>query len=222
MRTLFLAVAVSCAVSAALGVWEEKGFDYYGIILEREPFGHSPEQTEAGAERQAVVPQQQSFARNLRLSALWKIDDVGVRAGIMDLQNKQNYTLGVGDSIEGIELVSADYEGESVVVKKGAEHAQLEMQTDEARPISARDARELNPAERLRQNSYLERRRARRDKYPRPEPKKPKYSGEELRKRLKEVQMDAIRTGKPALPIPLTPEMDKQLVKEGVLPPLEE
>lgn len=30
--------------------------------------------------------------------------------------------------------------------------------------------------------------------------------------------MDAIRTGKPPLPIPLTRQMDDQLVKEGVLP----
>jgi len=221
MRIFLSAVAFLLIASSASGVWEDKGFDYYEIILDREPFGHSPEEGAAQTQEQMVVPQQQSFARSLRLSALWKIEGVGIRAGIMDLQNKQNYTLAVGDSIEGIELVSADYDGESVVVRKGAEHAQLEMQTAEARPISASDARELNPAERLRQNSYLERRRARREQYQRPEPEDPKYTGEELRKRLQEVQMDAIRTGKPPLPIPLTPEMDKKLVEEGHLPPLE-
>ena len=31
--------------------------------------------------------------------------------------------------------------------------------------------------------------------------------------------MDVIRAGLPALPVPLTKEMDDQLVAEGVLPP---
>ena len=31
--------------------------------------------------------------------------------------------------------------------------------------------------------------------------------------------MEVIRQGLPPLPIPLTPEQDSQLVKEGVLPP---
>jgi len=33
--------------------------------------------------------------------------------------------------------------------------------------------------------------------------------------------MEVIRQGLPPLPIPLTPEMDAQLVSEGVLPPME-
>ncbi len=37
---------------------------------------------------------------------------------------------------------------------------------------------------------------------------------------LRQYQMDLIRKGRAPLPIPLTQEMDEQLVKEGVLPPL--
>ena len=51
---------------------------------------------------------------------------------------------------------------------------------------------------------------------------------EELRKTkglteedLRQYQMDLTRQGKPPMPIPLTPEMDKKLVEEGVLPPLD-
>lgn len=47
-------------------------------------------------------------------------------------------------------------------------------------------------------------------------------SQEELKKHLEAQQMDAIRTGKPPLPIPLTPAMDAQLVREGVLPAQEQ
>lgn len=41
----------------------------------------------------------------------------------------------------------------------------------------------------------------------------------EIRKNLKEYQMEVIRSGMPPLPVPLTREMDDQLVQEGVLPP---
>lgn len=53
----------------------------------------------------------------------------------------------------------------------------------------------------------------------------PHLTGEEQRKFLEQYQMDIIRAGGakgPPLPIQLTPEMDAQLVKEGVLPPIED
>ena len=43
----------------------------------------------------------------------------------------------------------------------------------------------------------------------------------EVEKRLREYQMNLIRKGMTPLPIQLTPEMDAQLVKEGVLPAVE-
>ena len=46
----------------------------------------------------------------------------------------------------------------------------------------------------------------------------PKYSGEELKQHLESYQMEIIRRGLPPLPIPLTEDMDEQLVNEGVLP----
>ena len=45
-----------------------------------------------------------------------------------------------------------------------------------------------------------------------------RLTGEALQKHLQDYQMELIRTGQPPLPIPLTPEMDAQLVREGVLP----
>lgn len=49
----------------------------------------------------------------------------------------------------------------------------------------------------------------------------PQQEGELLDKQLQEYQMQLIREGLPPLPIPLTKEMDDQLVSEGILPPLE-
>lgn len=51
----------------------------------------------------------------------------------------------------------------------------------------------------------------------------PKLTGDALQQHIQQYQMDLIRAGGtkgPPLPMQLTPEMDQQLVKEGVLPPL--
>jgi hypothetical protein len=45
---------------------------------------------------------------------------------------------------------------------------------------------------------------------------------DDIEKNLQQYQMDLIRKGAKPLPIPLTQEMDDQLVKEGVLPPRED
>ena len=42
---------------------------------------------------------------------------------------------------------------------------------------------------------------------------------QEIQESLRRYHMDVIRAGLPALPVPLTKEMDDQLVAEGVLPP---
>ena len=44
---------------------------------------------------------------------------------------------------------------------------------------------------------------------------------QEAIKGVREYQMELIRKGLKPLPIPLTTEMDDQLVREGVLPPVE-
>jgi hypothetical protein len=49
----------------------------------------------------------------------------------------------------------------------------------------------------------------------------PLLEGSEMERQLQEYQMQAIREGRAPLPIPLTPEIDAQLVNEGVLPPVE-
>jgi hypothetical protein len=86
--------------------------------------------------------------------------------------------------------------------------------------------------------SYLERRRLRdewlrRANAPAEQPAAPastnaststpvRLEGESFKKQLQAYQMQLIREGRTPLPIPLTKEMDDQLVAEGVLPPLEE
>lgn len=193
-------------------------FSRYAIILERKPFGEPP--PEPPPPPPPPINPADSFAANIRLSALIDTEDGGIRVGLIDQKSNQSFFLGVGDIEEGIELVSASYEDEEAVLRRGEEMAVIKLQSGEVKPLTPQEQQErLNRASSKRL-SYAERRAARMAARAKPkEPIKPKYSGEELERHLREYQMEVIRQGLPPLPIPLTEEMDAQLVSEGVLPP---
>lgn len=190
----------------------EEGFTRYQLILDKQPFGQEPPEADI-----VQVPASESFARNLRLSMLFEGMDGSTRAGVVDNTTKKSYILRVGEPQDGLEMVEADIKTSEAMLRKGNEVALFKLEAGAGQPISKSE-------QSSRQSSYAERRRAllqkieirRQEAEPPPEPK---LSGESLKKHLENVQMDAIRNGLPPLPLPLTPEMDAQLVKEGVLPP---
>jgi hypothetical protein len=196
-------------------------FDRYQVILARMPFGdEAAAAAAAAAAAQAATAQQQqadSFTKTLKLCAITKNHfNNKIQVGLVDSATKKSYFLYQGDQEDGIELVSADYEGEKALLRKGAEEAWLDMN---AAPVivSAVSARPvgLAPGARVMRRGMAT---------PPPEPLKPLYTGAALEEHLKNYQMELIRAkGEkgPPLPLELTPEMDDQLVKEGVLPPAE-
>lgn len=191
-------------------------FGRYQIILDRKPFGVPPPE----APPPPPSPSE-SFARHLRMSALLETDDGGVRIGLINLQNNRSFFLTVGQIEDDIELISASYENEEAVIRKGSEMAVIKLQSGEIQPLSPAEQQARLNAPEVRRMSYAERRAARQQQRQQEPPPEPKYKGEELERHLREYQMEVIRQGLPPLPIPLTPEMDAQLVAEGVLPPLE-
>jgi hypothetical protein len=190
----------------------EEGFARYQLILDKQPFGQEPPEADI-----IQVPASESFARNLRLSMLFEGMDGSTRAGVVDNTTKKSYILRIGEPQDGLEVVEADIKSSEAMLRKGNEVALFKLEAGAGEPIS-------KSQQASRQSSYADRRRAllqkietrRQEAEPPPEPK---LSGEALKKHLENVQMDAIRNGLPPLPLPLTPEMDAQLVKEGVLPP---
>jgi hypothetical protein len=190
-------------------------FSHYELILERKPFGEPP----AGpVDPRPPVAETDSFARAIRLSALYEIAGE-IRVGLIDEQSKENFFLGIGETHNGIELVSASFEEEEAVLRRGAEMAVINLQEGRPQTVPAADQpRRVSDAQR----SYIDRRRARQEAAERrqaPPPTEPRLTGEALQAHLQEYQMEVIRQGLPPLPIPLTPEMDQRLVEEGVLPP---
>ena len=199
-------------------------FARYQVILNRMPFGVEPTPESLAAALAKPAPPRDLFTRTLKMCAVTRnLLNGDVQVGLMDLTTKKNYFLRVGETEDGITVVEADYDGETALLRKDGEEARLGMSDavamttvmpsagappammgGVAKPVS----RGLSPRQAVREVKV--------------EP--PKLTGEALEKHLQSYQMDLIRAGGekgPALPLELTPEMDEQLVKEGVLPPIQ-
>jgi hypothetical protein len=197
--------------AAALCTADDEGFKRYQLILDKQPFGQEPPEADL-----VQVSLSESFARNLRLSMLFEGSDGDIRAGIVDTGGKKSYILRIGQVEDGLELVEADLKASEAMVRKDNEVALFKLESGSPEPLS-------KGQQAARKSSYADRRRDRVETPQNPPLAEPPpqtiLTGEALQKHLENVQMDAIRNGLPPLPLPLTPEMDAQLVREGVLPP---
>ena len=192
------------------GIAAEEGFKRYQLIIDKHPFGEEPPEAEP-----VQIPLSQSFARHLRLTMLEGSGD-DVRAGIIDSKENKSYLLRIGEIEGGLELIEADLSADEAMLRKGSEVALFKLKSATPEPLS-------KSQQASRRSSYADRRSARlaatQKKATPKTPKVPRLTGEALRAHLENVQMNAIRDGLPPLPLPLTPDMDAQLVSEGVLDP---
>jgi len=226
--------AILMTVMAATGSRASVDFSRYAPILERRPFS-SPVVEEA-APAPVTVAAPPAFVQHLRMVAITE-SPAGIRVGFVNIREKppKPYFLYVGDSEDGILLAEADYDRERALLRKGGEQYWLSMgettsiaeQSPPAAPSrspsgvqrasAATEANSQNER-RARAMSYAERRRQRIEEMRKRAQESRNLSEEEVEKRLREYQMKLIREGKTPLPIPITEEMDAQLVKEGILP----
>lgn len=213
-RIFFCAVGLlGVGLSAHGDVPAELPFDRYQIILDRKPFGSLPPPETIVAPQ----PQAESFAKRLRLSTIIEVDDGSMKIGFIDTGTGKSYMMQPGESLDGIEVVSGNWADEEAILKQGEEMALIKLASGTVEAITPADQQRRQTEQ--QRPDYRTRRQARTQPEP-PEPAPlPKYTGEALQKHLEDYQMEVIRQGLPPLPIPLTPEMDKKLVEEGVLPP---
>jgi hypothetical protein len=220
-----LLLLLACGAALAESVTD---FGRFQVILDRKPFGSRAESASVPI---AAGPQ----AGSLRISAIVEGAD-GVRVGLIDLQGNGSLFLRVGETENGVYVVSADPVKEEAVVRRGAESITLRLeggasrtQEPAAAPTPARIAVAAASADRevllkQRRELALARIQARREAAMKAQGDAgsnliQKITGPELERKLQEYQMEVIRRGDPPLPIPLTREMDDQLVTEGVLQP---
>jgi hypothetical protein len=261
-------------------------FDRYGVILDRKPFGTEPVVVPPAT---PPLPPEKSVVNQIRMSAVVR-DSAGVlRVGLVDLKNKRNYMVGIGESVDDIEIIEADYVAERARLRRGPEDYWVSMlggsnrferiaEPDPPPPAPDLTAVPAAPPTAAEQNlSYAKRRQQREAARLRTElerlreaeaakakaaalasPAAPReapadtigsiragkkraggrdteaalsatfsdanrldLSEEEIAQMLQDYQKELLRSGQTPLPIPLTPETDRQLVAEGVLLPQE-
>lgn len=229
--TAFPAHAVPSVAGQATQDW-----DRYQVILDRAPFGRAPVGVDpsiaadaAAAAAAAAEEQGPALADIVRLSV---VTLYGGRpaAGFTDSTTGRSFYLFEGESVEDYTLVSVDASGSSVVLRKGAQEAELMLG---AAPVAAVPApvaisaapkpgdtisyaaRQRQRAEEARQRLEEARRRAEEERKNQ-EARVEQLTGEALQKHLRDYNMEMIRTGKgPPLPIELTQEEVSQLAAEG-------
>jgi len=223
----------------AVPVFAQRPGDYgrFQVILDKQLLGRPAMEEPISPVTAPPSSPSPSWAMEYRMTMMTRdAGDGSIRVGLQNVRDNSGFLLIEGDaSTHGYQLSDADFEAFRATIRyNGNAHVfQLEsgaVATPAAVPVLAPGGRVVtrrsgtgpfispgmspNPPRR-----------------PEPDPVNPEEnpeavptrfnSPEELQIHLQNVQMDAIRTGKPPLPIPLTPEMDEQLVREGVLPPLE-
>lgn len=239
MRLLYI---ITIMVVYVFGATATVDFDRYAPILERRPFS-SPVPEAPPAPPVATVEAPPDFVKHLRMVAITE-SPAGIRVGFVNVAERppKTYFLYVGDGEDGFVLADADFDRERALVRKDGEQFWMTMgfgsspdETEQAsvsedapvrrRPPGVIRAGAPQPSGESDGDpsqlaaSYAERRRQRIEEMRRRAQESRNLSEEEVEQRLREYQMRLIREGRTPLPIPITEEMDAQLVEEGILPP---
>jgi len=217
-------VGIALAMGAVCHAETEYKPERYNVILDRSPFGSDPLSTVTTPDTSA---QQQKIAAELektcRLSYLFEAKNGEIRAGFQNLKAKKgepaSSVIRVGESFMGMKLKSVDLVNSEARLEFNGKPITFRLAKAPEKPV----ARKVPTPSRRLGSGFR--------KLPPPAPKPPpepklspeeqKIRREEIRRNLQDYQMEVIRKGMPPLPVPLTPEMDDQLVSEGILPPTE-
>lgn len=120
----FLMILVGPGLHAASG--DPLQFDRFGIILERKPFGEESLPPSPDLNK-PVVPPDQSFTAKFKIAAVTRNNQGVVQVGLVDLKSNRSFMLGVGDSVEGVEVVEADYVTERARLRRDPEDYWVSM-----------------------------------------------------------------------------------------------
>jgi hypothetical protein len=207
----------------------------YDVIVERSPFGADPLSGTEVADKQAAATLK-TLEKELRLCFLLEDQSGAVRAGFQNIKAKpgepKSIMLMAGESFRAMKLLEIDIENSTATLQYQGKPLTFELSKDAkaARAATKKPEPQKQPQRRFgggfrRRTPPAEEEQAvlqAQPNVPEESPDEVLRRREEVRKNLEAYQMEIIRSGMPPLPMPLTEEMDAQLVEEGVLPPIEE
>jgi len=221
-RTAWVA-GIALAIGAACLAETEYKPERYDVILDRSPFGSDPLSTvstpDTSAQQRAAAA---ALEKTCRLSFLLESEAGEIRAGFQNLKPQKgdpsSSVIRIGESFMGMKLKSIDMGNSEATLEHNGKPItfQLSRAPDQAKP-----APQTTSSSSRRFGGGFRPQTPAPPPAPKLSPEEQKKRREEIRKNLQDYQMHVIREGMPPLPVPLTKEMDDQLVAEGVLPPTE-
>ncbi len=199
--------------------------DRYDVIIDRSPFGANPlsaaEVANNARQAASVVAAAQAAAKELRLCFLFETNEGEIRAGFENKTARagdpKSVMLMVGESFKGMKLLKIDLENSQATLDRSGTQVTFELSKPAVGKVAPKKA--VAPSQRRFGGGFQ--RKApppKKPAEPQMSPEEQARKREEVRENLRQYQMEVIRAGMPPLPIPLTQDMDDQLVAEGILP----
>lgn len=221
-RTVWV-VGMALAIGAVCHAEAEYKPERYDVILDRSPFGSDPLSASSDSTSGADQATAEKLGEKYRLSFLLESDAGEVRAGFHNMKPVLEEPLrGIimeGESFMGMKLTSVDMANSEATLEYKGKLITFQLSKALTKAVAAAKKASTSPTRRF--GGGFRRKPSTPAPPPQPKlsPEEQKLRRAEIRKNLQDYQMEVIRTGMPPLPVPLTQEMDDQLVAEGVLPP---
>jgi len=201
--------------------------DKYQIIIDRQPFGReliSPEPSVSSIKSEAeAIAAAKSAEKELRLCFIFETAKGLIRAGfqnkIVKAGEPKSIMLGVGDTFKGMKLVDVNIQESTATLDRNGVMIMFSLNKSAKNTLGnskTTSTRKFNSGFRSSNTNDKEIKKEVNVKLTVQQQEQRK---QEIQESLRQYQMDVIRAGLPPLPVPLTKQMDDQLVAEGVLPP---
>ena len=201
--------------------------DKYQIIIDRQPFGReliSPEPSVSSIKIEAeAIAAAKAAEKELRLCFIFETTKGLIRAGfqnkIVKAGEPKSIMLGVGDTFKGMKLVDVNIQESTATLDRNGVMIMFSLNKSAKNTLGnskTTSTRKFNSGFRSSNTNDKEIKKEVNVKLTVQQQEQRK---QEIQESLRQYQMDVIRAGLPPLPVPLTKQMDDQLVAEGVLPP---
>ena len=160
--------------------------------------------------------------KELRLCFIFETDTGIIRAGFENKTAKKGESksvmLSVGESFKGMKLLDVNIQNSTATLDRNGINIMFSLMktTQPVNKNTSQSQRRFNTG--FRENNNTDNRTVKTEEV-KLSPSQQAQRREEIQENLRQYQMDVIRAGLPPLPVPLTKQMDEQLVAEGILPP---
>jgi hypothetical protein len=125
MRTALLLTATWLGLLAIATGAPTDSFDRYQVIVERKPFGEPPPPPVTPPPPVEETP---PWAESYRLCSVYEAEGSKTRVGLLEMKSNKALILAIGESQNGILLLSADVAEETATLSKDGQEVTMKLE----------------------------------------------------------------------------------------------